>query len=81
MKRGLATGVGRIVGREKQVKLQVVDIYRLSAKQWRRLSPPCTMGTPATRRECGRGQRRAHPTQIPTLIFAKLAYLKACWLV
>ena len=46
MKRGLATGVGRIVGREKQVKLQVVDIYRLSAKQWRRLSPPLHHGDP-----------------------------------
>ena len=61
---GLATGVGRIVGRENQVTLQVVDIYRLSAKQWRRLSPPCTMGTPATRWEQGRGQIRSYRTHI-----------------
>ena len=63
MKRGLATGVGRIVGREKQVKLQVVDKYRLSAKQWRRLSPPCAMGTPETPWEYERGHTQAHLTQ------------------
>ena len=63
MNRRAGYHVGLIMGRENQVTLQVVDTHRLSAKQWRRLSPPCAMGTPETPWEYERGHTQAHLTQ------------------